>query len=57
MQPRVPAGTAAFPEIPAGMLDGDGMFQKRTKKEQKKKNKNKNKQELDNKKQKKYLFL
>jgi len=26
VQPRVPAGTAAFPEIPAGMLDGEGKF-------------------------------
>jgi len=26
VQPRVPAGSAAFCEIPAGMLDGDGKF-------------------------------
>lgn len=25
-QPRVPIGDVAFPEIPAGMLDGDGNF-------------------------------
>ena len=25
-QPRVPCGQSAFPEIPAGMLDGEGKF-------------------------------
>ena len=25
-QPRLPAGFASFPEIPAGMLDGSGHF-------------------------------
>ncbi len=25
-QPRVPVGSVSFPEIPAGMLDGDGKF-------------------------------
>ena len=26
VQPRIPAGSLAFPEIPAGMLDGSGNF-------------------------------